>query len=213
MVREYFGQLGEETMSRTQDRMFWLAGQTTGSRVLDLSCTGGILGVLLSREGFEVTVIDVMHKGLVGNLWKSRIAELKRKGLNWWHGNHQARRAVCNNLIRLDSGKGSEAPKIRTRLVEQSFQYAQDRGDMRYTWPRGQDNIQKRYLMRIAGFNLVLLMRELTGNGTQKEAVGAWNLVFAGFGAKNCWIVLILAVHEDRPEDLRSLAAVGKAAG
>lgn len=46
-------------------------------------------------------------KDLDDGPWKSRIAERKPKGLNWWKGDKQARRAVYNNRARISSGVGS----------------------------------------------------------------------------------------------------------
>jgi hypothetical protein len=48
---------------------------------------------------------------------------------------------------------------------------------MRRTWLRGRENVHKRYLIHVAGYNLSLLMRQLIGAGTPKEAVAA------GYGA------------------------------
>ncbi len=42
---------------------------------------------------------------------------------------------------------------------------------MRRTWPRGRENVHKRYLLHVAGHNLSLLMRQLIGAGSPKEAV------------------------------------------
>ena len=42
---------------------------------------------------------------------------------------------------------------------------------MRRTWLRGRENVHKRYLLHVAGHNLSLLMRQLIGAGTPKEAV------------------------------------------
>ena len=44
---------------------------------------------------------------------------------------------------------------------------------MRRTWLRGRDNVAKRYLVHVAGFNLALLMRALTGAGTPRTAAEA----------------------------------------
>jgi hypothetical protein len=41
---------------------------------------------------------------------------------------------------------------------------------MRRTWLRGRENVQKRYLIHVAGHNLGILMRHLIGAGTPKEA-------------------------------------------
>ena len=41
---------------------------------------------------------------------------------------------------------------------------------MRRTWLRGRENVHKRYLIHVAGHNLGILMRQLIGAGTPKEA-------------------------------------------
>jgi hypothetical protein len=55
--------------------------------------------------------------------------------------------------------------------VERSFALILDRGGMRRVWLRGRDNMQKRYLIHVAGYNLGLLMRLLTGAGTPREFI------------------------------------------
>lgn len=160
---------------------------------------------LVADKGYHSRAV---LKELDDSVWKTRIAEPKRKGLNWWNGDHDARRAVYNNRIRLGSGKAVESAKRRTELAERSFQHVLDRGGMRKTWLRGRENIEKRYLIHVAGFNLGLLMRKMTGYGTPKGAADAWNLVFIGFEAGNCWILLVFAAHKDRPEDWKPLAVV-----
>ena len=59
-----------------------------------------------------------------------------------------------------------------------------------------------------AGFNLGLLMRQLTGYGTPKGAADAWTLVFIGLCKGNYWIWLVLVVHDDRPDQWMSIAVV-----
>ena len=49
-------------MQRTQRRIHWMCGQVRGRRVLDIGCSQGILGILLAREGHEVTGIDLDAK-------------------------------------------------------------------------------------------------------------------------------------------------------
>ena len=61
----------------------------------------------------------------------------------------------------------------RGELVERSFAHILDRGGMRRAWLRGRENIHKRYLIHVAGFNLGVLMRALYGQGTPKEAAEA----------------------------------------
>ena len=40
---------------------------------------------------------------------------------------------------------------------------------MRRAWLRGGENLQKRYLVHVAGYNLGLIMRLLVGAGTPRE--------------------------------------------
>ena len=113
-----------------------------------------------SREGL---------KDLEDGVWRSRIAEKKVKGVNRWRGDADARRAVYNNRARLRSGAAKEAFKLRAELVERSFALTLDRGGMRRAWLRGRENLHKRYLVHVAGYNLGLIMRFLVGAGTPRE--------------------------------------------
>jgi transposase len=110
-------------------------------------------------------------KDLEDGAWKSRIAEKKVAGVSRWHGDEEARRAVYNNRARLRSGVAKEAFKRRTELVERSFALLLDRGGMRRAWLRGRENLRKRYLVHVAGYNLGLIMRLLVGAGTPREFV------------------------------------------
>ena len=90
-----------------------------------------------------------------------------------------ARRAVTNNRARLKSGVAREAFKLRAEIVERCFAHNLDRGGMRRTWLRGRENVHKRYLLHVAGHNLSLLMRQLIGAGTPREAVaGGYGGIF-----------------------------------
>ena len=100
---------------------------------------------------------------------RRRIAEPKRAGVSRWHGDEEARRAVYNNRTRLRSGVAKEAFKLRAELVERCFALILDRGGMRRAWLRGRENVHKRYLVHVAGYNLGLIMRLLIGAGTPRE--------------------------------------------
>ncbi len=101
--------------------------------------------------------------------WKSRIAEPRRDGFLRWHGDYAARRAVYNNRSRLLSEVARQAFRLRAELVERGFALILDRGGMRRAWLRGRENLHKRYLIHVAGYNLGLIMRLLTGAGTPRE--------------------------------------------
>jgi transposase len=108
-------------------------------------------------------------KGPGDGAWRSRIAEKKVAGVSRWRGDDEARRAVYNNRARLRSGVAREAFKRRAELCERGFALVLDRGGMRRAWLRGRENLQKRYLVHVAGYNLGLLMRLLVGAGTPRE--------------------------------------------
>jgi len=97
-------------------------------------------------------------KNLDGGPWRSRIAEPKPKGVQRWRGDLEAQRAVYGNRARLRSGVAKEALKLRAERVERSFEHTLDRGGLRRTNLRGRANVQKRYLIHVAGFNLGLVM-------------------------------------------------------
>jgi transposase len=65
----------------------------------------------------------------------------------------------------------------RGELVERSFAHILDRGGMRRAWLRGRENVHKRYLIHVAGFNVGLLMRALYGKGTPKQAAEVRNAI------------------------------------
>ena len=96
----------------------------------------------------------------------------RRAAARWflrWHGDDAARRAVYNNRTRLLSGVARQAFKLRAEMVERGFALILDRGGMRRVWLRGRENLHKRYLIHVAGYNLGLIMRLLTGAGTPRE--------------------------------------------
>ena len=137
-------------------------------------------------------------KDLDGGPWRSRIAEPKPKDVLRWHGDDDARRAVYGNRARLRSGVAKEALKLRAERVERSFEHVLDRGGLRRTHLRGRANVQKRYLIHVAGFNLGLVLRRLLGAGTPKELAARGSFVFwlidpaAGF-------VLLVILQPHRP--------------
>jgi transposase len=130
---------------------------------------------LVADKGYHSRAV---LKDLAGGPWQTRIAEPKPKAVQRWRGDLEARRAVYGNRARLRSGVGKEALALRAEKVERSFALILDRGGLRRTHLRGRENVQKRYLVHVAGYNLGLVLRRLIGAGTPKElaARGAWLL-------------------------------------
>jgi transposase len=129
--------------------------------------------------------------------WKSRIAEKKRPDVSRWHGDKEARRAVYNNRARLRSGVAKEAFRLRAELVERSFALTLDRGGMRRAWLRGGENLRKRYLVHVAGYNLGLIMRLLVGAGTPRELLAQASASLLALATANGTVFVILVAATD----------------
>ena len=153
-----------------------LAAAEANLEAVDAAPTAENPAACVADKGYHSRAV---LKALDDSLWKTRIAEPKQKGFSRWHGDEAAQRAVTNNRVRLKSGVARAAFKRRAEIVERSFAPNLDRGGMRRTWLRGRENVHKRYLLHVAGHNLSLLMRQLIGAGTPREAVaGGYGCIF-----------------------------------
>ena len=153
-----------------------LAAAEANLEAVDVAPTAENPAACVADKGYHSRAV---LKALDDSLWKTRIAEPKQKGFSRWHGDEAAQRAVTNNRVRLKSGVAREAFKRRAEIGERSFAHNLDRGGMRRTWLRGRENVHKRYLLHVAGHNLSLLMRQLIGAGTPREAVaGGYGCIF-----------------------------------
>ncbi len=137
-------------------------------------------------------------KGLEDGAWRSRIAEKRMRGVHRWHGDESARRAVYNNRARLRSGAAKKVFKLRAEPCERGFALVLDRGGMRRAWLRGRENLHKRYLIHVSGYNLGLIMRLLTGAGTPREfrAKVSAHLAAAVAPAGDLFVLLIVVAGD-----------------
>jgi transposase len=86
---------------------------------------------------------------------------------------------VYNNRARLKTSKNKRLQRQRGELVERPFAHLCETGGHRRTRLRGRENVQKRYLMQAAAFNLGLVMRKLVGHGTPRQLAGAAERIVA----------------------------------
>jgi transposase len=98
---------------------------------------------------------------------RTYIAEPDR-GTRNWEGNEEAKAAVYANRRRIRGRRGKRLMKKRGELIERSFAHCYDTGGMRRTHLRGHENILKRLLIHVAGFNLSLILRKIMGLGTAR---------------------------------------------
>jgi transposase len=89
-----------------------------------------------------------------------------------------AQAAVGNALLSVKSVEGKGLLRRRGMHIERSFAHILDSGGMRRATLRGQVNLDKRYKIAAATYNLSQLMRHHLGIGTPKQAAAS---VLRGF--------------------------------
>ena len=100
---------------------------------------------------------------------RSYVSEPDRGRRNW-KGKAAAREAVYANRRRIRGTRGQRLLRQRGERLERPNAHLYETGRMRRVHLRGHPNILKRVLVHICGFNLGLLMRQLTGVGTPPGA-------------------------------------------
>lgn len=114
--------------------------------------------------------------------FRSYISEPER-GRRDWEGKESARRATHANRRRIKGTRGKALMKRRGELLERTFAHTLESGAMRRACLRLRDNILKRYLVHVAGFNLSLVMRTIFGVGTPRELRGRLQAALEAFAA------------------------------
>ena len=103
-----------------------------------------------------------------------------------WTRQQPERDAVYANRRRIRGARGIRLLRRRGEYLERTFAHAYDTGGMRRTYLRGHDNILKRVLVHVSGFNLGLVMRRWLGVGTPRGLQGRLAAVIALLIAI-CW--------------------------
>jgi transposase len=114
--------------------------------------------------------------------FRSYIAEPQR-GRQHWEQQTAERDAVYANRRRKNGCRGRRLMRRRGEVIERTFAHAFETGGMRRTHLRHHENIAKRLLVHIAGFNLGLLMRKLFGVGKPRCLQGQSAALWAAFVA------------------------------
>ena len=128
----------------------------------------------------------VADKGYHSNGTMSDLAEMNirsyvsepDRGRRDWEGQEQAKAAVYANRRRVRGARGKRLLRRRGELIERSFAHAYQTGAMRRTHLRRHENIAKRLLVHVGGFNLGLVMRQLTGTGKPRRLQGLFSSIF-----------------------------------
>ena len=119
------------------------------------------------------TMVDLNEIGM-----RSYVAEPER-GRRDWEDKEVERQAVYANRKRIKGKRGRRLMRKRGELVERSFAHTLETGGMRRLFLRGHQNIKKRLLVHVAGFNLSLVMRKVLGRGTPRGFQGLRAAIYA----------------------------------
>ena len=93
------------------------------------------------------------------------------------------RDAFHANRRRVRGQKSRRLQRLRSERVERSFAHVCNTGRARRTWLRGIEDVQKRYLVTLAGRNLTVLMRAVFGIGTPRSLQGLPRALWAALCA------------------------------
>jgi transposase len=122
------------------------------------------LAELVTDKGYHSneTMVDLKEFKI-----RSYISEPKRGRRNWI-GKSEERDAVYANRRRIQGERGKSLLRRRGLMLERPFAHCYETGRMRRVHLRGRENILKRLLIHVAGFNLSLVLRLRTGKGTPR---------------------------------------------
>jgi transposase len=122
----------------------------------------------------------VMDKGYHSNDVVATIADLGKRsyisepnrGRRKWRGDTDTRDAVYANRRRMKGQRGRWLMRRRGEMLERPFAHCLETGGLRRVFLRGRENIEKRYQIHVAAFNIGLLMRSIFGKGTPRGLQG-----------------------------------------
>jgi transposase len=111
---------------------------------------------------------------------RTYIPEKRRKQDRVWTDKPpEWERAYRNNRRRVRGSRSKRLQKHRSEKVERSFAHVCETGGGRRSWLRGLLKVGTRYLMRVAGHNLGIIMRWVFGKGTPRSLQGLRDAVVA----------------------------------
>lgn len=168
----------EETLEAAGENIVDVVASESGDQVHEQA-----LSEIVADKGYHSNEVLKEHHG-PGR--RTYIAEPDR-GRRDWEGKTAERDAVYANRRRIRGRRGRRLMRQRGELIERSFAHCYDTGGMRRTHLKRHDNILKRLLIHVAGFNLSLVMRKLLGLGTARglqglaaRLLGLWEGFWAG---------------------------------
>src|SRR5713101_7924991 len=140
----------------------WRARPTTPKSVSACSLQGPVEAVADKGYHSNDTLVALQEAEV-----RTYISEPDR-GRRRWQDKAEARQAVYDNRRRIQGERGKQLLRRRGELLERSFAHAYETGGLRRVYLRGRENVSKRVLIHLGGFNLSLVMRQWLGKGTPR---------------------------------------------
>src|SRR5438034_237393 len=160
-----------------------LKGKTVGIDATTLEANAALRSIVRRKTGedYQEFLRRLAQESGIATPTREQLAKLDRKrahkGSNEdWVNPHDPEAGIT----KLKDGRTQLActaghaggPGRGAEVVERSFAHAYETGGMRRAHLRGRDNVLKRMLIHVGGFNLSLVMRKLLGKGTPRGLQG-----------------------------------------
>ncbi len=129
---------GTAVQEKSRRRLHWMASQVSGKRVLDIGCSEGILPILLGREGYEVTGVDVNREALAyaAALLKEE-NDFVRTRVSFVHGDMTNLHLEAAPFDTVILGEVLEHLVKPERMVQNAFRHLKPEGLLVLTTPYG----------------------------------------------------------------------------
>ena len=123
---------------------------------------------LVADRGYHsgAVLVEQVERGI-----RTYISEPKR-GRRRWQGKREEQAATYANRRRTGGTRGKRLARLRAEKAERTFAHCYETGGMRRTHLRGHENILKRLVIHVGGFNLALVMRKMIGVGKPRRLQG-----------------------------------------
>src|SRR5438094_800834 len=183
-----------------------LKGKTVGIDATTLEANAALRSIVRRETGedYQEFLRRLAQESGIATPTREQLAKLDRKrahkGSNEdWVNAHDPEAGIT----KLKDGrthlayKAEHAVDLETgaEVVERSFAHAYETGGMRRVHLRGRDNVLKRMLIHVGGFNLSLVMRKLLGKGTPRglQGLSAENLLLL----LRFWVAVLAGAAEE----------------
>ncbi|MCM1990274.1 methyltransferase domain-containing protein [Oceanirhabdus seepicola] len=135
----YYGDINsKKTQQLTRERIHWLCKQVNGEKILDIGCSQGITSILLGREGFKVTGIDIEQNKIEYALEElNKESDIVRSNVKFANEDCTVINAELGEFDTVILGEILEHFSNPDKLLRVTFEYLNKDGKIIITVPHG----------------------------------------------------------------------------